>query len=140
MPIVVALPPRLNAFSGQNGDVVPLLVAMPVAQPTTTLMRASASSGFALATVIGLVITGAGLALPARVVPNGVVTLPAATWDAVTGGVGGLVPGAYYWLDAASLGMLATAPPSTPGQYVTLIGSAVSALTLLLHPEPPILL
>lgn len=128
-----------DPFTGTNGDVVPLLAAMPLAQPGASLVRATAGSGFALAHVVGLVVVGGGLALPVRTLALGVLTLPTSVWDAVTGDVGGLVPGVRYYLGTL-LGRLSTAAPVVPGQYVTVIGSAISAVTLLVNPETPILL
>lgn len=126
-------------FTAINGDVVPLVAAMPVAMPAATLLRAGASSGFALANVLGIVVIGAAVTLPVRALAEGVLTLPTGTWDLVTGGAGGLVPGARYYL-GTSLGALTTTAPVVPGQYVTVIGSAISDVTLLVNPEPPILL
>jgi hypothetical protein len=128
-----------DPFTGINGDAVPFVAAMPIAQPATTLLRAGAASGFALANAIGLVVVGNGLALPVRALADGVLTLPTAAWDAITGDAGGLVPGARYYLGIA-LGTIGTAAPTLAGQYVTVIGSAISSVTLLVRPEPPILL
>lgn len=125
-------------FSGTNGDVVTLAAAMPVAQPTTTLKRAVNSSA-SLAAVAGVVVVGAAITLPVRALAQGTLTLPASTWDAVTGASGGLVPGAKYYLDGTP-GKLTTTPPSTPGLFVTLVGMAVSEVTLLVDPQLPILL
>jgi hypothetical protein len=126
-------------FSGVNGELVPLVAAMPLAQPTTTLLRAGAASGFALANAIGLVVVGAAPTLIARGIGDGPLTLPTAIWDLVTGQSGGLTPGARYYLDV-TIGRISTSPPTTPGQYVTLLGNAISDVTFLVRPEPPILL
>lgn len=126
-------------FTGINGDVVTLQAGMPIAQPTTTLVRGVNNSGFALANIIGVVVVGGAVTMPVRALAQGVLTLSTAAWDAVTGGVGGLVPGARYYLGPV-LGTLTTTPPITPGEYVTVIGNAISAVTLLIDPEPPILL
>lgn len=129
-----------DPFTQINGDVAPVVAGMPVAQPTTSLRRAVAGSGAALATVIGIVVVGAAMTLPARALPQGVLTLPTAAWDAVTGGSGGLTPGARYYLDPSTLGGITTTPPSTSGQYLVVLGSAISTTTMLVNIEPPILL
>lgn len=126
-------------FTGTNGDVVTLNAAMPIAQPGATLLRAVNNTGLSLATVIGLVVVGGDVTMPVRALAGGVLTLPTATWDAVTGGSGGLIPGAAYYLGSA-LGVLTTTAPSLPGLYVTPVGTAISAVTLLVDPQPPILL
>lgn len=125
-------------FSGVNGDVVTLAPGMPVVQPVATLLRGANNAGESSATVVGLVVVGAAVTLAVRALAQGVLTLPESTWDARTGGSGGLVPGARYYLGA--LGALTTTPPSTPGQYVCHVGSAISAVTMLVDPQPPILL
>ena len=126
-------------FTGINGDLVSLVAAMPIAQPTTTLRRAVNNAGFALANIIGMVVIGNDITLPVRALAQGILTLPTSLWDVVTGGSGGLVPGARYYLGAV-LGTLTTTPPSTPGTYLSLVGNAVSSITLLVDPQPPILL
>lgn len=126
-------------FTGTNGEAVPLVSGMPVAQPGAVLLEAVNSSGFARANVVGLVVLGNDPTLPVVVLPRGVLTLPTATWDAVTGAVGGLVSGARYYLGGA-LATLTTTAPVTVGDYVTIVGSALSAVTMLLDPQPPILL
>lgn len=126
-------------FTGINGDSVTIEAAMPVAMPTTTLLRAANNTGSSLANVIGIVVVGGDITLPVRALARGVLTLPTSTWDAVTGGSGGLVPGARYYL-GDSLGTLTTTPPVTLGTYVTVVGNAISAVTMLVDPQPPILL
>lgn len=49
---------------------------------------------------------------------EGIVTATTGQWDAVTGGSGGLTPGLYYYVSAATAGLLTTTAPSTVGQVV----------------------
>ena len=58
---------------------------------------------------------------------DGVVVATTAEWDAVTGQTGGLTPDALYYLDADNVGMLTIVAPSGSGEYVHLIGLALSA-------------
>lgn len=52
----------------------------------------------------------------------------------------GLSEGQIYFLSAVSAGNITTTPPSTPGQFITRVGEAGSALQLCVKPEVPILL
>lgn len=81
----------------------------------------------------------AGLAATAGEFPGNVdiqfagpLTLTTAQWDARTGGSGGLTPNAVYYLSAATAGQLTTTPPTDPN-YITPIGFALSATTMMLQ-------
>lgn len=52
----------------------------------------------------------------------------------------GLDAGDHYFLSAAGAGAITTTAPSTPGQYVTRVGEAVSGSEIAIQLEPPILL
>ena len=73
------------------------------------------------------------------VVYQGPVTLPTGTWDALTGNVGGLVPGQQYWVDPASPGDLVDSPPTPTAsvQYVIRVGHALNTTTMMVErPQP----
>jgi hypothetical protein len=59
-------------------------------------------------------------------------------WDAVTGGSGGLTPGAVYYLSATTAGRITTTPPTGDGEYVVRIGRALEATVMEVKIEPPI--
>lgn len=61
-------------------------------------------------------------------------------WDAVAGTTGGLSFGQRYFLDPATAGKITSTPPTTVGQCVVLIGTAISATELELRIGEPILL
>lgn len=61
---------------------------------------------------------------------DGVLTLTAAQWAAVSGETNGLTPGAIYYLSATTAGAITSTAPSTAGQYVVQVGMALSATTL----------
>lgn len=60
---------------------------------------------------------------------NGVVT-----------GLSGLTAGAVYYLSAATAGAMTVTPPSTTGQYVVRLGTALSTTEFQFAPERAILL
>jgi hypothetical protein len=66
----------------------------------------------------------------ATIITDGTLSASTAQWDALTGGTGGLTPGADYFLSAATSGNLTTTAPSTVGQFNCYIGSALSTTVL----------
>lgn len=123
-------------FIAPNGDTVDLLVGMPVVVIGGMVVRARASS-WVHSRVSGIVIggqspttiAGAQPTLGARVRTVGMTALEAVQWDVVTGGTGGLVEGADYYLSDMP-GMLTTTPPVAAGSYVVPLGRALSSLLL----------
>jgi hypothetical protein len=60
-------------------------------------------------------------------------------WTAVCGAAA-LTPGAYYYLSAATAGMITTVAPSVVGQYVVRVGRAMTTLILDVEIETSVLL
>lgn len=58
----------------------------------------------------------------------------------VVTGMSGLVANTFYYLSASTPGLLTSTAPSTAGQYVVLVGLALSTTELLLMQESGILL
>lgn len=95
-----------------------------------------AASGFKLAkanalgtaSVIGLVYDSAGIAASAAglIAVAGIITATTGQWDAVTGQVGGLTAGSKYYLDPSTAGKLTVTAPTTVGQVVQAVGTALN--------------
>lgn len=83
----------------------------------------------AIATTAGL----AGFAVDGTT--QGIVTLLAAEWDAVTGQVGGLTPGAAYFLGLD--GALTTTVTTASGHFLVYVGRALNATCLDVDPRTP---
>ncbi len=124
-----------------NADVVALEPGMPVAP--STLESSSALCGNAAdqsrSVIIGLVFAGAAPTLTARVVAIGVLELTIAQWNARTGGSGGLIPGATYYL-GPGFGTMTTTPPSESGYSVNELGHAIDHTKFVVSPKIPTLL
>jgi hypothetical protein len=75
-----------------------------------------------------------------NILVDGVLTATTGQWDTVTGGSGGLTPGAIYYLSAATAGRLTSTAPTTVGQYVVRVGRALSATKMDMMIMAPILL
>ena len=71
---------------------------------------------------------------------DGILTATTEQWDAVTGGSGGLTPGAKYYLSAETAGMLTDTAPTGSGQYVVKVGNALSTTELKLQIQQSVLL
>lgn len=89
------------------------------------------SSAAATSAVVGLVTEQTAIGGPINFRDRGLMILPTASWDALTGGSGGLTPGAFYYLSAAAAGKLVTALPSGADSGV-LIGKAINAKTMMI--------
>lgn len=59
---------------------------------------------------------------------------------AILSGLTGLTAGAVYYLSATTAGQMTTTAPSSPGQYVVRLGTAVSTTEFQIKIERPILL
>lgn len=93
------------------------------------------------ARVLGLVMDASVIAeAPATVQVSGVFTQSTTLWDAVAGTTGGLTPGAYYYLSAATPGELTETAPSTEGQYVVTVGLALSTTEMQIVDRQSVLL
>lgn len=76
--------------------------------------------------------------LATRVQYAGELTLTTAEWDVVTGGLGGLTPDAPYYVSDAVGGQITDTPPVAPGSFVSRVGIALSATTMLILLSMPI--
>lgn len=90
--------------------------------------------------ILGLAVAAIANAANGTIQTNGILTLTTTQWDAVAGTTGGLTVGSYYFLSAASAGLLTSTPPSTAGQYVVCVGQAIASTELNIDIEKPILL
>jgi hypothetical protein len=61
---------------------------------------------------------------------DGIMTATTAQWDAVTNETGGLTPGATYFLSPDVAGDLTATAPDADGDYVVIIGLALSSTQL----------
>lgn len=71
---------------------------------------------------------------------SGVLTLTTGQWTAIGGGVTGLSPGDVYYLDPTTPGNITPTQPSTAGQFVVVLGRALSPTELLIRIAEPVML
>lgn len=59
-------------------------------------------------------------------------------WDTVTGGSGGLTPRTRYYVSATTAGKLTAVAPSSSGQFMVSVGTALTTTLMRLRVQPPI--
>lgn len=87
-----------------------------------------------------------GLISAPQIAPNasgnilqlGLLNAPIASWNLVTGGSGGLAPGATYYLSDSQIGRITTTPPTEAGRFCTKIGQAITNTLMFVFPSEPI--
>lgn len=125
------------AFTNDNAGSV--VIGTPVYVKSNGNVDKAQADSSSTVVVIGLV-TDASIATTAsgNVAIDGIVTATTGEWDTITGDTGGLTPGAFYLLDPNTAGMLTTTAPTTSGDFVAVVGIAISSTKLKLHPQPTI--
>jgi hypothetical protein len=125
-----------------NGEAGAVVIGAPVymfGADTYKKAQANAGATFRAIALASAVTTAA--AASGEVILNGVLVATPTQWDAVvTGGAGGLVFGAIYYVDPANAGKLVPTAPSTVGQYIVPVGEALSTTELMVSIGTVILL
>jgi predicted RecA/RadA family phage recombinase len=121
----------------QNGDSVTLTAGMAVYISAAGVVKRARANSVNTIRVCGLVADVSIVAgATGSIQIGGAVSLPTAQWDAVVSGeVGGLSAGTYY-LSAATAGFLTAAVPGS-GNYICVLGDALSATVLNLRTQTP---
>lgn len=130
---------EVDVVNVSNANVAALDIGTPVYIQGADSMDKAQANAAGTSEVLGLV-QSASIA-PAgsgSVQTNGVMTASTGQWDAVTGESGGLTPGATYFLDPATAGMLTQTAPVAVGEFVTRVGRALSTTDMVINPEPAI--
>lgn len=121
-----------------NSEAGTIVIGRAVYAHTTTdqIKLAIANSGTA-AQVIGLVqATSIASSASGSIAFAGVMAATTTQWDVVTGQVGGLTPGAMYFVSNTTAGALTTTAPSTG--YIAAVGRAMSTTKMALRFDPTV--
>ncbi|MDL2342436.1 MAG: hypothetical protein QFB87_05160 [Patescibacteria group bacterium] len=128
-----------SVTNGESAAAITFGMAV-YASAADTVKRGQANAK-ATARIAGLVydatIAAAGVG---NVAQSGILIGTTAQWDAVAGTTGGLVFNTVYFLDPTTPGKITATPPTTVGQCVVTIGTAISTTELELQITQPILL
>lgn len=115
-----------NSIDATNNTGSSIPIVTPVYQTgTADEVEECDASAVVTARCIGLTAEAIADASTGVVQTSGLISALTGEWDAVTGDIGGLVPGARYWLDTLS-GELTQTPPSADGEVIAPIGTAKS--------------
>ena len=109
-----------------NNEAAPVIKCTPVYIFNDSGFKAAKADSSITTRVIGLAYED--IVVSGDIQTVGVVTATAEEWDAVTGGVGGLIPNTLYYLSETDSGKLKANAPSTG--YVAPIGIALSSTRL----------
>jgi len=131
-------PPGFAPIVAETDD--PLVPGSPVYAKNTGRFGLAQGDSFPQARFAGFSTETTAPTVAATVVTGGPLELTAAQWDAITGQIGGLTPGAPYFLSTTTAGAITTSPPSGTGVFSAKVGKAVTSTTLDVDPRNPILL
>lgn len=111
-----------------NANAAAITIGMPVYISAADSVDLAVASGVTTTYAIGLVEDASiDASVTGFVLTDGVLT--SADWTTVTGAAT-LTAGSTYFLDPVTPGMLTTTAPTTAGQFVVRIGTAVSTTML----------
>lgn len=120
-----------------NSPDTHVLICQPVYSTSSGTKLARANSASYVGLVKDLVISANA---EGDIQTDGNFVAPTNKWDAVTGDSGGLTPGATYYLSPDTVGKITSAVPTTVGDYIVVIGTALSSTKMKLVHEQTILL
>lgn len=126
-------------ISRANNTGGALVIGAPIYLTSATDIAKAQANAQSTIRIAGLVYdltiadTASGL-----VIVDGVLEATTGQWDAVTGETRGLTPGANYFLDAVTAGMLTQTAPTTAGQFVVRVGYALSTTEFEIEIQQPI--
>jgi len=126
--------PSVSLINSTGGNVLAGSAIYCSSDGAYGFANASAASS---ASCIGLTMTGSTVGATTLVQAGGVVTLSAASWDAVAGTTGGLIFNHLYFLSLVN-GQITDVPPVAVGQFVVFLGIGISTTQLRLIVQPPI--
>lgn len=129
----------VSSLTNSLASSVPICTPVYISGSNACLpARANAAAAAEIAGLVRDASIGTGAA--GIVQTDGILNATTAQWDAVTGGTGGLTPGAVYFLSASTAGRITTTAPTATGEYVARVGRAFSSTALDISIEVPILL
>jgi hypothetical protein len=121
---------------GTNDEAGAIVMGAPVYADAPGGVKLAKADVELTAFVVGLLASDSVPATEvAAVATSGSLVATTAEWDVITGGAGGLTPGATYYLDPTTAGMLTTVKPSSPN-FVTQVGIALATDTMLVQVVP----
>lgn len=132
---------NFSFYGHQNGDTVPLTICMPVYSIGGGLIARAKANTYGTSLVMGLISDAQiNVGNTGNIQTTEIITALTSQWDLVTNQVGGLTEGSIYYLDPINAGMITTIPPTVSGQYVQIIGKALSITQLSINIQSLVML
>lgn len=129
----------VQLISRANNTGGPLVIGTPVYAISATDVDKAKADAQSTIRVVGLV-AEASIADTASgsIAVDGILTATTGEWDAITGDVGGLVPGDNYFLNPANAGQLSKTATIATGEFVVRVGYALSATEFEIEVQQPV--
>jgi hypothetical protein len=111
-----------------NGEAsTTLVIGMAVYVSAASTVKRAQANALSTSDVVGLVYdTSIATSVAGNIAVGGVLTATTTQWDAVAGTSGGLTFNTIYYLDPTNIGKITATAPTTVGQVVVQIGTALN--------------
>lgn len=131
-----------EVISQTNDESGAIVICTPVYNDAADGVKKARANAGGTSGVIGLVKDASiSNGVAGNIQLDGVLSATTTQWDAVFGTTGGLAFGTLYFLSSSVAGQGTATAPSSVGQYVVILGRAISTTELLLAtPFMPVLL
>jgi hypothetical protein len=125
-----------------NGETATaIVIGMAVYASAADTVKRGQANAKATSQIIGLGYDASTAAAGVgNIILGGILVATTTQWDAVASTTGGLAFGAIYFADPTTPGKLTSAPPTTVGQCITMVGRALSTTEMSVEINTPILL
>ena len=119
---------EVDVVTKTNDNAGAIVIGTPVYVKANSNVDKARANAQGTVQLLGLVAEASVAAAASGIIQtDGVLAATTGQWDAVTGESGGLTPGAPYYLDAATAGLLTQTAPTTTAQFVVRVGLAISS-------------
>lgn len=131
-----------NVIRLRNDESTTAVVGQPVCSIENGVCRLAFAAAEVGRAIVAGIVTGASIASGSdgEITTTGLVRAKAAEWDAICGTTNGLVAGTTYYLHPTITGRLTATAPTTPGQRVVPVITAIASTEAVIAIQPPVLL
>ncbi len=125
----------IQLTNDESGSIV---IGTPVYADANDGVKKAKADAVGTVNVIGLVgDTTISASAAGGIAIDGILSATTGQWDAIAGTTGGLTKDVFYYLSAATAGLLTSTAPTVAGQFVVCVGIAISTteMKILLQPR-----
>ena len=124
-----------------NGNAGAIVIGTPVYVDDANSVDKAQADATGTKDVFGLVSdTSIAASETGAIITDGFLTATTEQWDAVAGTTGGLAAGTKYYLDPDTAGKITSTAPTTVGDFVCPVGTAISTVAIKIDIEETVLL